>query len=349
MPLRIVVGISRRVADLRRILNTRIRKIYSKLADSNDSWIFAASMCMSHIFVLHCNFKLLTVHEFEMGLIFPDSPWPEQETNYVVIGVCDGYDDVWTNTNQRRENQETRVRVLTTRWQGRSRLVWITELMSQKNSLTFFSCFFFVLPLWASAEESVAYDRSEVLFARRIAPLLREKCVACHGERPDEIEGGIDLRSLQSAVFGGDSEEPGIVPGSPEKSSIYLAAARGEESFSAMPPKEAEKLSGEQLEWLREWIQSGAKWPSKERQNEILTSFEEEWSAEDGVAIETSGGLSSEWTGRKYDPAGLWAYQPLRDIEFSEVELAEQNPIDALIEDALPRGLEVAPAPPAVN
>lgn len=197
------------------------------------------------------------------------------------------------------------------------------------------------LPTMA-ADETTNYDKSEVLFARRIAPLLREKCVACHGEKADEIEGGLDVRSLESLTTGGDSEVPGLVPGKPEASSIYLAAERGEESFSAMPPKEAEKLGKEQLAWLHEWIKSGAQWPSKDRQDAIHKMYAEAWSVEDGIHVETSGGLSPDWTNRRYDSAGLWAYQPVRDINVS-AGATNRRAIDVLIEDALPEGLPVAP------
>ena len=182
---------------------------------------------------------------------------------------------------------------------------------------------------------------SEVLFVRRIAPLFREKCLACHGEKPDEIEGGFDLQSFESLLKGGDSEEPGIIAGKPKQSPIYLAALRDDESFSAMPPKEAEKLSDLQLQHLRDWISTGAKWPSKERQSEIEKEYEEAWSAEDGVTVKTSGGLSPAWTNRKYKPADLWAYQPVKKTQFDKD--ANQNPIDVLIQNALPTGLKVAP------
>ena len=111
----------------------------------------------------------------------------------------------------------------------------------------------------AHADDSLDFNESEILYTRRIAPLIREKCLACHGGSPDEIEGGFDVRSLQSMLTGGDSEEPGIVVGKPEQSSLYLAAARGEVNFSAMPPKEAEKLNDQELQWVRQWIRTGAK------------------------------------------------------------------------------------------
>ncbi|MEM1062968.1 MAG: DUF1549 domain-containing protein, partial [Planctomycetota bacterium] len=186
------------------------------------------------------------------------------------------------------------------------------------------------------------YDGAEVLFTRRIAPLLVEKCVACPGADRELIEGGIDLTSLSGALAGGDSEEPGIVVGDPEGSSIYLAAARGEDWFSAMPPKESEKLTEEQLGWLREWIAAGAAWPNETRRREIYASYADLWSAEDGVAVATSGGLSDAWTDRKYKLDGLWAYQPVAPVDVP-VGLTRGEAIDFLIEDALPDGLTVAP------
>ncbi len=192
------------------------------------------------------------------------------------------------------------------------------------------------------ADEPSNFDDSEILYARRIAPLIREKCLACHGGNSDEIEGGFDIRSLTAILTGGDSEEPGIVVGKPELSAIYLAAARGEETFSAMPPKESEKLNDQQLQWLHEWISTGAKWPSFERQKSINEKYEASWSAEDGVTVATSGGLSSDWTNRKYDPAGLWAYAPLRNVKLANGP-SNPTPIDTLIENALPSGLKVAP------
>ena len=47
-----------------------------------------------------------------------------------------------------------------------------------------------------AADEPPSYDTfgmSEVLFVRYVGPILREKCVACHGADPQLIEGGLDL------------------------------------------------------------------------------------------------------------------------------------------------------------
>ncbi|HIN95426.1 MAG TPA: hypothetical protein EYN03_07255, partial [Planctomycetes bacterium] len=96
------------------------------------------------------------------------------------------------------------------------------------------------------AQKSTSAD-SEILFVRRIAPLLRVKCLGCHGNDPQEIEGSLDVRSLAGLLAGGDSSEPSIVAGKPDKSPLYLAATRQSDDWSEMPPKEAEQLSAEQL------------------------------------------------------------------------------------------------------
>ncbi len=153
---------------------------------------------------------------------------------------------------------------------------------------------------------------NEELFVRRVAPLLREKCIACHGGDPNEIEGGLDLRTLETAQAGGDSEESAIVLGKPELSPVLLAAKRESDDWSPMPPKEAEKLTEEQLNWLHDWIAAGADWPTEKRQAQIQSTNADAWSAEDGIPVATSGGLDKEWTNRRYKPEALWAYQKVQ-------------------------------------
>jgi sugar lactone lactonase YvrE len=204
-----------------------------------------------------------------------------------------------------------------------------------------------------SVKETQRAD-SEILFVRRIGPLLRQKCLGCHGSAPDEIEGSLDVRSIATLLTGGDSGEPSIVTGKPDESPLYLASTRQSSDWSEMPPKEAEQLTAEQLSWLRDWITSGAAWPDAARSKEIETEYQNSWSAEDGSSVRTSGGLDENWTNRKYDPAGLWAYQPVRKdftLPLGEPSPAasrrvndeDANPIDLLIEQRLPKELTVAP------
>ncbi len=205
------------------------------------------------------------------------------------------------------------------------------------SRLSFWFLLFIATSVRAQEKETPSsYDESEVLFVRRIAPLLRESCLGCHGRESDVVEGGIDLRSMETLHAGGDSGQPGVVPGQPDLSSIYVASARGEDEFAAMPPKDAEALDQVQLTWLRRWIETGAKWPSDEKRKAIEGAFAGKWSVEDGVTVKTSGGLDSNWTNRRYDPAGLWAYQPVQPSE-------DRSNVDYYINNGLSEGLTAAP------
>lgn len=185
-----------------------------------------------------------------------------------------------------------------------------------------------------------AADTPEEHFARRIAPLLQEKCHACHGEDVARRQGGLDLRSLGTAQRGGESGRAAVVPGQPETSPLYLAVLRTHDEWSAMPPKESERLSPRQLEDLKKWIASGAVWPDEARLTVIRRTRAAQWSREDGDPVATSGGLAAEWTARKYQPAGLWAYRP---VQKPAVPSTGSAAIDSLIAQRLPSGLRVAP------
>ena len=99
----------------------------------------------------------------------------------------------------------------------------------------------------------------EQLFVCRVAPLLYEKCLACHGKDESAIKGGLDIRTRESTLRGGDSETPSIVPDKPERSSLYLAVTPNHDDWAAMPPKEADKLNAEQIAWIRQWIAGGSR------------------------------------------------------------------------------------------
>jgi mono/diheme cytochrome c family protein len=193
----------------------------------------------------------------------------------------------------------------------------------------------------APAAENVA--GAEELFTRRVAPLLREKCLACHGQDQSKIKGGLDLRTRAEALLGGDSGIPAVVARRPDESPLYLSTLRDHGEWEAMPPKESEALTPDQLEWLREWINGGAPWPDAARQDEIRQARGAAWAAEDGVTVTTSPGLSPDWNVRRYQPADLWAYQPVRK---PAVPAGSAHPVDAFVEEKL-AGLGLAPAPAA--
>src|SRR5687768_78593 len=90
---------------------------------------------------------------------------------------------------------------------------------------------------------------AELLFAAQIKPLLKTKCLACHGDDEAKIKGGLDLRTRERMLEGGDSLLPAIVTGKPEVSPLYLAVTRAHDDWEAMPPKDNDRLSPEQIQY----------------------------------------------------------------------------------------------------
>ncbi len=170
----------------------------------------------------------------------------------------------------------------------------------------------------------------EALFVHEVLPILKEKCFACHGDDPEEIEGEFDIRSLEGMLAGGESGKPALVPGNPHKSPAYMAVT-WQDADLEMPPKENDRLTDKQIAMLGQWIAQGAPWPDKERRAEILANTE--WDYADGIQVATSGALSDEWANRRYKPESLWAFYPVSnpEVPVDFLEEGQENPIDAFV------------------
>ena len=181
---------------------------------------------------------------------------------------------------------------------------------------------------------------ADVLFARKIQPLFKNKCLACHGDNPDKIKGGLDMSTLDGLLAGGESEKPSLVVGDPFSSPLYLAVTREHESdWAAMPPKDNDKLNPDQISYIKQWINAGAIWPNSKRIMAILKEANP-WGEASGLQVKTSGGLDDTWTNRRYDPADLWSYQLVKRPKLTS---NSPNPIDGFINAKLPEGLSSAP------
>lgn len=181
-----------------------------------------------------------------------------------------------------------------------------------------------------TADESARLDQpaAERLFTLRVLPLLKTKCFGCHGQDQEDIRGDYDLMTREHMIKGGESEEIALIPGNPEESSIYQAVLW--EGYE-MPPKENDRLTRIETEYIRKWIIAGAPWPGADRQ---LAIQREEWSVhenEDGVIVDTSGGTADDWTFRRYQREDLWAFQPLQQLDAAHVAADGQNPVDVFV------------------
>src|SRR5438445_13285759 len=87
-------------------------------------------------------------------------------------------------------------------------------------------------------------------FDRDVKPVLASRCLRCHGGQRTRAE--LDVRSKAGLLRGGEGG-PAVVPGSPEKSLLWIHVAADK-----MPPGK-EKLTAAQKTLLRSWIEGGAK------------------------------------------------------------------------------------------
>ena len=105
--------------------------------------------------------------------------------------------------------------------------------------------------LWAtlSLPSTAAPPVTTPTFDSDIRPLLETRCLACHGS--DSPQAGLDLRTKASILHGGKSG-PALVVGASAGSLLLDKVVS-----KTMPPGDA-KLTGEEIDTLRLWIDKGA-------------------------------------------------------------------------------------------
>ncbi|MBI1319380.1 MAG: DUF1549 domain-containing protein [Candidatus Hydrogenedens sp.] len=103
------------------------------------------------------------------------------------------------------------------------------------------SCLIFALTVSAAPPD----------FATEIAPVLQERCVACHG--PEQSKGGLRLHTWEAV-----SEGKVLAPGNAAESELYQRVST-QDPDERMPPKGA-PLTPEQIAAIESWIAAGAAW-----------------------------------------------------------------------------------------
>src|SRR5712691_12107018 len=94
-------------------------------------------------------------------------------------------------------------------------------------------------------------------FSRDILPILSDNCFFCHGPDPKTREADLRLDQQESALR---TEKPVIVPGKSADSELLKRILSTDVDAVMPPPKSGRKLTPPQIELLKTWIDSGAKW-----------------------------------------------------------------------------------------
>jgi len=115
------------------------------------------------------------------------------------------------------------------------------------------------------AAASLANDAGEAVdFESDVWPILAEHCVTCHG--PYDQFGDLRYDSKERILEGGKNGKV-MVPGEPDKSSMYMRVNLPADDLDVMP-SEGELLTKEQIEVIRRWIAQGAEFGEWEEAEE---------------------------------------------------------------------------------
>lgn len=189
----------------------------------------------------------------------------------------------------------------------------------------------------ARADEPVANKASAADapdFNAQVLPLLKAKCSQCHGGEKHEAE--LDLVAPGGILKGGESG-PAVVPGQPEASLLFEKIRDG-----LMPPEEADRLNGAEVDLLRRWVLAGAPLGDSAAdaapavtQHDVLPILHLRCMVCHG-ARDPAGGLdlrtpAGMLRGGKTGPA-IVAGDPARSLLVQKVHAGEMPPLKRLIE-----------------
>ncbi|MEO8428067.1 MAG: DUF1549 domain-containing protein, partial [Verrucomicrobiota bacterium] len=92
-------------------------------------------------------------------------------------------------------------------------------------------------------------------FEQKIRPVLVDCCYRCHGADAEQVKAGLHLDNREGIRRGGESGQPAVVPGQPEKSRL-VEVIRDSNHELRRPPKE--QLTDRQITDFVTWIKLGA-------------------------------------------------------------------------------------------
>lgn len=96
-------------------------------------------------------------------------------------------------------------------------------------------------------------------FNRDIRPILSDNCFACHGPDKKERKASLRLDTFMGATEGGEFSDP-VVPGKPDESEVVTRIFHQDPDEIMPPPESHKKLTTEEKELLKKWIEQGAKY-----------------------------------------------------------------------------------------
>jgi len=101
---------------------------------------------------------------------------------------------------------------------------------------------------------------AEINFNRDVRPILSQKCYFCHGPDAKEIGGDLQLHSFELATSKRDGKGAAIIPGKFDNSLFADRILTKNPDDIMPPPKTHRELTKKEIEILKQWVNSGAKY-----------------------------------------------------------------------------------------
>src|SRR5438105_8178779 len=121
------------------------------------------------------------------------------------------------------------------------------EVALRRPNLLLLAAVICCLTPFARADEKLGYNQF-------IRPIFSDNCFNCHGPDKNKRKAKLRLDDRDSALVGGKSGDPAIIPGKPADSEL-IKRLFSDDPDEMMPPAEAHKtVTAAQKELIRKWI-----------------------------------------------------------------------------------------------
>ena len=112
--------------------------------------------------------------------------------------------------------------------------------------------------LCVATGQALADSPDRLQFNRDIRPILSDNCFACHGHDTKKREAKLRLDLVEGALKPNEDGDVPIKPGDLAKSEVWLRIMSEDKDEMMPPPKSHKKLTAEQKETIKHWIEQGA-------------------------------------------------------------------------------------------
>ncbi|MEZ0277420.1 MAG: DUF1549 domain-containing protein, partial [Roseimicrobium sp.] len=121
------------------------------------------------------------------------------------------------------------------------------------------SCSSLVLTFLVASASHVA-AAGKVSFNRDVRPILSDNCFACHGFDAKKRKADLRLDTAEGAYHADKDGVQPVKPGNPDASSVWQRIITTDADDLMPPPDSHKKLTPQQRETLKRWIEEGAEY-----------------------------------------------------------------------------------------